>query len=108
MCGSPATFQKSLAQKVSLMNCDLSGKVSLVTGAARGIGQAIANRYAANGCIVYYTDLDAEEAKTAAKIARNGRGLKLDVTKSNDIIAAIQQVVNECGRLDILVNNAGV
>ncbi len=90
------------------MNCDLSGKVSLVTGAARGIGQAIANRFAANGSIVYYTDLDAEEAKTAAKFARNGRGLRLDVTKLNDITVAIQQILSECGRLDILVNNAGV
>jgi 3-oxoacyl-[acyl-carrier protein] reductase len=90
------------------MNCDLSGKVSLVTGAARGIGQAIANRFAANGSIVYYTDLDADEAKSAAKFMQNGRGLKLDVTRPNDITVAIQQILSECGRLDILVNNAGV
>jgi len=90
------------------MNCDLSGKVSLVTGAARGIGQAIGNRFAANGSIVYYTDLDGDEAKTAASISPNCRGLKLDVTKANDITVALQHIVSKCGRLDILVNNAGV
>jgi 3-oxoacyl-[acyl-carrier protein] reductase len=90
------------------MTCDLTGKVSLVTGAARGIGQAIANRFAANGSIVYYTDLDAVEAQTAASVMPNGRGLRLDVTKTADIATAIQQITSECGRLDILVNNAGV
>ena len=48
------------------MKCDLTGKVSLVTGAARGIGQAIADRLAANGSRVVYTDIDAAEAGAAA------------------------------------------
>jgi NAD(P)-dependent dehydrogenase (short-subunit alcohol dehydrogenase family) len=90
------------------MKCDLSGKVSLVTGAARGIGQAIADRFAANGGVVYYTDLVAEEAQTAATRTPNGRGLRLDVTKPGEIAAIVKQIVAEAGRLDILVNNAGV
>lgn len=90
------------------MKCDISGKVSLVTGAVRGIGQAIANRLSANGSVVYYTDLDAGEAKAAATVTPLGRGLKLDVTRSHEIAAAIEQITSECGRLDILVNNAGV
>jgi NAD(P)-dependent dehydrogenase (short-subunit alcohol dehydrogenase family) len=90
------------------MTCDLSGKVSLVTGAARGIGQAIADRFAANGSVVYYTDLVAEEAQAAAARTPNGRGLRLDVTKPDEIAAVVRQVVAERGRLDILVNNAGV
>jgi NAD(P)-dependent dehydrogenase (short-subunit alcohol dehydrogenase family) len=90
------------------MKCDLTGKVSLVTGAARGIGQAIANRLAANGSIVYYTDLSAEDAQAAAAATPNGRGLRLDVTDPTGIAAGVQQVVDEAGRLDILVNNAGV
>ena len=90
------------------MTCDLSGKVSLVTGAARGIGQAIADRLARNGSVVYYTDLVLEEAQLAAAAAPNGRALKLDVTKPEQIVTAVQQITAECGRLDILVNNAGV
>ncbi len=90
------------------MKCDLTGKVSLVTGAARGIGQAIANRLAASGSIVYYTDLSADDAQSAAAVSPNGRGLRLDVTDPAVIAAGVQQVVAEAGRLDILVNNAGV
>ena len=90
------------------MTSDLSGKVSLVTGAARGIGQAIADRFARNGSVVYYTDLVLGEAQLAAAATPNGRALKLDVTKPEQIASVIQQVVAECGRLDILVNNAGV
>src|SRR5437867_4177300 len=90
------------------MKCDMSGKVSLVTGSARGIGQAIANRLAANGGIVYYSDLNLEEARLAASSLSTGRAFRLDVTRREEIESAIGQIVAECGRLDILVNNAGV
>lgn len=90
------------------MKCDLSGTVSLVTGAARGIGQAIANRLAANGSTVYYTDLDADGARAAASFSPNGRGLRLDVTCGDEIDAAVRRIAEEEGRLDVLVNNAGV
>ncbi len=90
------------------MRTDLSETVSLVTGAARGIGQAIADRLARNGCIVYYTDLVLAEAQAAAASTPNGRALRLDVTKPEEIASAVQQVTAESGRLDILVNNAGV
>jgi NAD(P)-dependent dehydrogenase (short-subunit alcohol dehydrogenase family) len=90
------------------MKCDLAGKVSLVTGAARGIGQAIADRFAANGSRVVYTDVDAAGAKEAAARGPGGVALPLDVTRPEEIDAVVKRVVAECGRLDILVNNAGV
>lgn len=90
------------------MTCDLSGQVSLVTGAARGIGQAIADRFATNGSIVYYTDLVAKEVQAAAARTANGRYMRLDVTRADEIADAIEQIIVEWGRLDILVNNAGV
>ena len=89
------------------MKCDLKGKVSLVTGAARGIGQAIADRLAANGSQVVYTDVDGAGAEAAAARTAEARSLKMDVTRSEEIAAAINRVVAECGRLDVLVNNAG-
>src|SRR5437016_7786747 len=90
------------------MKCDLSGTVSLVTGAARGIGQAIADRLAASGSTVCYSDLQLEEARAAASTSPNGRGLRLDVTRREDIDAAVKQITAAYGRLDILVNNAGI
>jgi NAD(P)-dependent dehydrogenase (short-subunit alcohol dehydrogenase family) len=90
------------------MRSDLSGKVSLVTGAARGIGQAIADRLAANGSRVAYTDIDASGAQTAASKSPGALGLRMDVTQKAEIDAAVNRILKEWGRLDILVNNAGV
>jgi 3-oxoacyl-[acyl-carrier protein] reductase len=89
------------------MKCDLAGKVSLVTGAARGIGQAIADRLVDNGSHVFYTDVDGTAAGEAAS-ARGARSLRLDVTRCDEITLAIETVIAEFGRIDILVNNAGV
>ena len=90
------------------MQSDLIGTVSLVTGAARGIGQAIADRFARNGSVTYYTDLVLAEAQAGAAVTPNGRALKLDVTKPAEIADAVKQIVADCGRLDVHVNNAGV
>src|SRR5947208_2120149 len=90
------------------MRCDLTGKVSLVTGAARGIGQAIADRLAANGSLVVYTDRDAAGAEESARRSPGARALAMDVTDEAGVGAAGGQGVRECGRLDVLVNNAGV
>jgi NAD(P)-dependent dehydrogenase (short-subunit alcohol dehydrogenase family) len=90
------------------MKCNLTGTVSLVTGAARGIGQAIADRLAVNGSRVVYTDLDSTATEAAAARSAGAKGLRMDVTCTQEIEAVIAQVVAEFGRLDILVNNAGV
>src|SRR5687767_15168887 len=90
------------------MKCDLAGKVSLVTGAARGIGQAIADRLAANGSVVVYTDIDGPGAEQAARRFPTAKAFALDVTDGAQIETVLGKVIQECGRLDILVNNAGV
>jgi 3-oxoacyl-[acyl-carrier protein] reductase len=106
-----SSFSPRVAEKFrgkNQMKCDLTGKVSLVTGAARGIGQAIADRLAANGSRVVYTDLDPDATTQAARRFPGTKGMRMDVTRSEEIEAVIGQVVAEFGRLDILVNNAGV
>jgi 2-dehydro-3-deoxy-L-rhamnonate dehydrogenase (NAD+) len=84
-------------------------KTALVTGAARGIGLAIASRLAADGIRVAVLDLDGAAAEAAAKKVGGGAiALTADVTKAADVDAAVRRVVDTWGRLDILVNNAGI
>ncbi|MDR3167968.1 MAG: SDR family oxidoreductase [Treponema sp.] len=90
----------------------LEKKVALVTGAAQGLGAAIAARFAGEGALVFLGDLYAGTGEAAAaKITAQGgraRFLSLDVTRESDWIAAIAAIAKETGRLDILVNNAGI
>ena len=87
----------------------LDGKVALVTGGARGIGRAIAERFAREGARVAIGDIDEPGAsRTAAAIGGEVAGFALDVTRQDSIDAAIASVVARFGRLDILVNNAGL
>jgi len=87
----------------------LQGKVALVTGAARGIGRGIAARYVAEGAQVVIADRDAAGAvRAAGEIGDAAIGLRLDVTRQEEIDAAMAATIARFGRLDILVNNAGI
>jgi NAD(P)-dependent dehydrogenase (short-subunit alcohol dehydrogenase family) len=80
-----------------------------VTGAARGIGRAIAHRLAAGGLRVALLDLDRERIEATARDVDTGAlALVADVTRSPEVDAAVQAVVDRWGRLDVLVNNAGI
>ncbi len=90
----------------------LHDRCAVVTGAARGIGLAIARAFVAEGASAVIADIDAEAAQAAAAELRSegarAVGLGCDVTAGADIDRAIGRCVDEFGRLDIMVNNAGI
>ena len=87
----------------------LNGKVAVVTGGARGIGNAIAHALAREGALVAIGDLDAAAAEAAAaQLPGRSLGLLLDVTDRPGFTAFLDDVERRLGPLDILVNNAGI
>lgn len=85
----------------------LDGKIALVTGAASGIGEAIARRFAGEGATIYLADTSASAGeRIAAEIG--GTFLELDVTSESGWLAAGERVRADRGRLDVLCNNAGI
>jgi 3alpha(or 20beta)-hydroxysteroid dehydrogenase len=86
----------------------LQGKVALVTGAAQGIGEGIARKFAAHGATVVIADIQAARGEALAlEIGPAAAFLRLDVCELSEWESAIAEVVRRFGRLDILVNNAG-
>ncbi len=90
----------------------LKGKVSLVTGAASGIGLAIANMFSKEGAMVLITDVKENDGRKAVEdIAKQGgtaEFIRHDVTKEKDWAHVMETVEKKYGRLDVLVNNAGI
>lgn len=91
---------------------ELDGQVAIVTGAGRGIGRAIAHRFAQEGCKVTVADLNPETAaQVVAEIREEGGhafSLQVDVTQQPEAQGMVQQTIEQFGSLRILVNNAGI
>jgi sorbitol-6-phosphate 2-dehydrogenase len=95
------------------MSANLPDKVAIVTGGAQGLGQAISQRLAREGCVVVIADVNEKRAaETAASIAgETGRrviGVKVDVTQEADVKALFDRAVREFVRVDIVVANAAI
>ena len=91
----------------------LDGKVALITGAARGIGKAIALKFAQEGADVAFTDLVINEAaeETISEIAAYGhkvKGYASNAANFDETHAVVEEILKEFGHIDILVNNAGI
>lgn len=89
---------------------DLTGRVAIVTGGARGIGRATCNTLAREGADVVVCDI-LPLAKTLAEIQKRNRraiGVKCDVTDPEEVTQVVDKTMHEFGKIDILVNNAGV
>jgi 3-oxoacyl-[acyl-carrier protein] reductase len=92
---------------------ELTGKAALVTGASRGVGAAIAARLADLGADVAITYAQSKERaeEVVGQIAAHGRrgvAIKADSAAADEVVGAVEQTVDQLGRLDILVNNAGI
>lgn len=95
------------------MQIDLTGKIALVTGGARGIGRETCVRLAEAGARVVINYQKSQEPAEALKVALDGRGLetdlfRADVSKPEEVDALFARIRERHGRLDILVNNAGI
>ncbi|MEM9659559.1 MAG: glucose 1-dehydrogenase [Planctomycetota bacterium] len=87
----------------------LQDKVAIVTGAAQGLGAAIAERFVDEGARVVATDVQFDAVRqTAARLGGRATALQLDVSSENSFRAALDGTLRDWSRLDILVNNAGV
>jgi len=87
----------------------VTDRAALVTGAARGIGYAIAERLVADGSRVAMVDIDgAAVTDAAARLGKHALAIIADVTRTPDVERAVATVIERWGRLDVVVNNAGI
>ncbi len=89
------------------LSFDFAGQTVIVTGGAQGIGLEVGRFFARSGAIAYLLDYDKEQLAKAAAEA-GARGIRADVSSTDDAESAVARVIAETGRIDVLVNNAGI
>lgn len=89
------------------ITCDFTGKSVIVTGAARGIGHALARHFAEAKATVFMVDFDKDELDKAAREV-GAIGIPADVSDTGDVENVVSTVIAETGRVDVLINNAGI
>jgi 3-oxoacyl-[acyl-carrier protein] reductase len=100
-------------KKDKIMSNLLKGKTAIITGAARGIGKAVAKRFAEEGCNIAFTDLAIDDNARATEAELAAKGVKVKAYASNaanfdDTHKVVENIVADFSRIDILVNNAGI
>ena len=90
------------------MNISFGQKTVVVTGGAKGIGEAVARLFQEQGAFVYILDVDMAGSETAQRIGPNCRFIQADVTDGAQISQVMQTIASPTGRIDVLVNNAGI
>lgn len=89
------------------MNIEFKDKVVVVTGAAGGLGTAIAEHFAKDGAKVALCDLKGAD-ETAEKIGGDAKGYNFDITNRDDVATNMEKIAKDFGKIDIIVNNAGI
>jgi 3-oxoacyl-[acyl-carrier protein] reductase len=91
---------------------DFKGQAALVTGGARGIGRSIAEGLARRGADLVIADVSLDSAESAARelsaLGVRAVALKLDVSRSEEVMSAFAKIASDFGRLDVVINNAGI
>jgi len=101
-------YSKEEVEMSECTNKKLDGQVAIVTGAAQGLGEALARRLDAEGCKVVVADLNIEAAQKVADSLTDAIAVKVDVSNEEQVEAMVDAAIKKYGKLDLLVSNAAI
>ena len=93
---------------MNLHNISFSGKTGIITGAAQGIGKAIAKQFVQMGGKAVIVDINPETAAKACEEIGNAVYYTVDLGNPDEVVRVFQQIVEEQGKVEVLINNAGI
>jgi len=105
----PPTFDRMTPLFGEVLMARLNGKITLISGAARGIGEAIARSFVLEGALAYLTDIETDSGEALEReLGTRAIFKRLDVRDEQDWARVTAEVISSHGRLDVVVNNAGI